>query len=70
MLRGTLYHGGVSLDPGQEYEVDEKHGRIFVQLGKAVRVEAAPVAAPQTIDHADPAPATRDPRPRRGHATR
>lgn len=65
MLEGTGYNGQ-SLDPGEEYEVDEKTGRIFVQLGRAQRVDVAP----DVIAHGDPPVTTRDPRPRRVHAAR
>lgn len=59
MLRGTGYNGQ-SLDPGEEYEVDEKHGRIFVQLGKAVRIES--ITPPDVVEVREPAVATRDPK--------
>ena len=55
MLRGTGYTGQ-SLHPGEEYEVDEKTGAIFVQLGKAQRVEAVEAREPE-VEHRDPAPA-------------
>lgn len=60
MLRGTGYNGQ-SLDPGQEYEVDEKSARIFIQLGKAHRVEATL----DVVEMQEPAVRHRDPAVRR-----
>lgn len=61
MLRGTGYNGQ-SLDPGQEYEVDEKSARIFIQLGKAYRVAETP---PDVVETQEPEVRHRDPAVRR-----
>lgn len=55
MLRGTGYNGQ-SLTAGEEYDIDDKAGAIFCQLGKARKVTPADVVEVRepSVRHRDP----------------
>lgn len=63
ILEGVGYNGD-SLEVGREYEVDEKYGRIFIQLGKACRVDTPTPAG--VVETREPESRHRDPVVRRG----